>query len=220
MSSQPAPDSADPELGSESTSADAREIRDDWQAIRVTLDQIGRKWTPSVIKELLRDGPHRFAELKERLGGITSATLSNSLEDLQEKGLVDRTVLDTKPVRVEYELTERGQSLEPVLESMVGWGKENVCTKKFLQNKYHPEIICRLLTEGSHYFSDLKRAIDLSNKTLSDSLGRLQEVGIVDRIIEDEKPVRIKYSLTERGESLTPVFESLSVWGREQGTLE
>lgn len=204
------------ETGDESWPFNPQNTDVDWRAVRTTLDQIGHKWQPSIIDELLADNPQRFGELEERLDGISSATLSTSLDDLQEKGLVNRRVLDTKPVRVEYEITERGQSLEPVLDSLVGWGKENVCTKKLLQNKHHPAIIYLLLIEGELYFSDLKETIGLTSKSLSDSLEQLQEYEIIHRNVRDRKPVRVEYSLTDRGKSLTPVFESLSTWGKSE----
>lgn len=203
--------------GDEPPHFDPRNEDVDWRAVRITLDHIGHKWHPSILDELLTDSPQRFSELEDRLNGISSATLSNSLEGLQEKELVDRKVLETKPVRVEYEITERGQSLESVINSLKQWGKTHVCTKQLIQNKYHPEIIRLLFINEQLYFSDLKETIGLTNRTLSDSLERLQEANIVQRTVVDSKPVRVEYSLTERGKSIIPVFESLSIWGRRVG---
>ncbi|SHH49450.1 winged helix-turn-helix transcriptional regulator [Halobaculum gomorrense] len=200
--------------------ANTSRVNVNWRAVRATLDQIGHKWHPSIIDELLVESPQRFSELEERLDGISSATLSNSLEDLQQKKLVTRSVQGTRPVRVQYGLTERGRSFEPVLVSLKNWGKANVCTKRFLQNKYHPEIIYLLMFNERLYFADLKDSIGLANKSLSDSLERLENIGIVARTVENKKPVRVSYSITERGESLSPVFQSLSTWGERELEIE
>lgn len=87
-------------------------------------DIVGRKWNPILLYQLLADGPLGFSALKNRIDGVSSKMLSESLSDLEEQGLVDRELLSDQPVRVEYTLTERGESLEPVLVEMVQWGSD------------------------------------------------------------------------------------------------
>lgn len=87
------------------------------------MDVIGKKWHPVIIHRSLQHGAPRFNELSEEVGGITNKMLSQSLEDLEEKELINREIVSEKPVAVEYSLTERGQSLEPVIESLEKWGK-------------------------------------------------------------------------------------------------
>jgi DNA-binding HxlR family transcriptional regulator len=65
-----------------------------------------------------------FSTLKGRIDGISSKMLSETLTDLEEAGLVDRTQLTDQPVRVEYTLTDRGRSLESVITEMVKWGSQ------------------------------------------------------------------------------------------------
>ena len=96
---------------------------DDWCAVTCAMDVIGKKWHPVIIHRLLQHDALRFNELSEEVAGITNKMLSQSLEDLEEKDLVDRDIVSEKPVAVEYSLTERGQSLEPVIESLEDWGK-------------------------------------------------------------------------------------------------
>ncbi|SDY86612.1 winged helix-turn-helix transcriptional regulator [Halopenitus persicus] len=96
---------------------------DDWCAVTCAMDIIGKKWHPVIVHRLLQHGALRFNELSEEVGGITNKMLSQSLKDLEEKELVDREVVSEKPVAVEYSLTERGQSLEPVIDSLEEWGK-------------------------------------------------------------------------------------------------
>lgn len=90
------------------------------------MELIDRKWHPVIVHRLLADGPLRFSDLSDAVGPITNKVLSNSLEDLQAKNLVERTVVDDRPVEVEYALTERGRSLEPVIESLRAWGSAHL----------------------------------------------------------------------------------------------
>ena len=84
---------------------------------------IGRRWAMLVVQRL-RVGPHRFNELKTALPGISSKTLSLNLKELEREGIVVRRVLGAKPLRVEYSLTERGESLTKVLEAILAWGNK------------------------------------------------------------------------------------------------
>ncbi|MBX0324692.1 helix-turn-helix transcriptional regulator [Halomicroarcula sp. F13] len=99
---------------------------EDWCPITTTATLIGKKWHPVIVHRLLESGPSGFNELKENVDGISSKVLSDSLEDLQEKGLVDREVVNEQPFRVNYSLTDRGASLEPVISAMAQWGQENL----------------------------------------------------------------------------------------------
>ncbi|MFC7020642.1 MULTISPECIES: winged helix-turn-helix transcriptional regulator [Haloarcula] len=99
---------------------------EDWCPITTTATLIGKKWHPVIIHRLLDSGPSGFNELKDDVDGISSKVLSDSLEDLQEKTLVDREVISEQPFRVQYSLTERGRSLEDVITSMAEWGQENL----------------------------------------------------------------------------------------------
>lgn len=98
----------------------------EWCPITTTATLIGRKWHPVVIHRLLENGPLGFNALKEEVDGISGKVQSDVLEDLEEQGFVDRTVLSDKPFRVEYSLTARGRSLEPVIVAMRDWGNEHL----------------------------------------------------------------------------------------------
>lgn len=78
-----------------------------------------------IIHRLSRSGRTGFNQLKQEIGsGISDKVLSDSLNDLEEKEIVDREIVSEKPVRVEYSLTEVGESLVPLIEEMLEWGKE------------------------------------------------------------------------------------------------
>lgn len=97
-----------------------------WCPVTTTMNLIGNKWHPVIIHRLLNVGPLGFNELKREVDGISSKVLSDSLDDLESKGFVDRTVVTEKPVRVEYALTDLGHSLEPIIVAMRDWGKEHL----------------------------------------------------------------------------------------------
>jgi DNA-binding HxlR family transcriptional regulator len=99
---------------------------EEWCAITSTATLIGKKWHPVIVHRLLEHGPMGFNELKEDVDGISSKVLSDSLEDLEEKGLVDREVVSDRPFRVRYSLTDRGASLESVIDAMREWGSEHL----------------------------------------------------------------------------------------------
>ena len=83
----------------------------------LTLDFLSGKWRPMIVFWLL-GGTMRFNELQRRLGAVTHRTLSRTLKDMEAAGLVLRQDHGEIPPRVEYSLTPRGRSLEPVLRAM------------------------------------------------------------------------------------------------------
>ena len=96
---------------------------EDWCPITATTMLIGKKWHPVIIHRLLDKGPLGFNALKEEVDGISSKVLSDSLEDLEEKTLVERDIVSEKPFRVQYSLTPRGDSLKGVIMEMRDWGQ-------------------------------------------------------------------------------------------------
>ncbi|MDY6323396.1 MAG: helix-turn-helix domain-containing protein [Succinivibrio sp.] len=88
-----------------------------------TMSLISGKYTLHVLYCLLENGVVRFNEMKRYLGGITFRTLSSTLKTLEGEGLVARHEYPQIPPRVEYSLTPRGRSLEPVLMALCQWGK-------------------------------------------------------------------------------------------------
>jgi DNA-binding HxlR family transcriptional regulator len=96
----------------------------EWCPITSTASLIGKKWHPVIVHRLLENGPLGFNALQTEVDGISSKVLSETLDDLEEKDVVDREIVSEKPVRVEYSLTEFGESLEPVILAMRDWGQE------------------------------------------------------------------------------------------------
>lgn len=86
------------------------------------VELIGRRWSGAVIQLLLR-GPSRFAELRDGVPDISDRMLSERLRELEEEGIVLRTVIPETPVRVEYSLTPKGRALEPALGAIGKWAE-------------------------------------------------------------------------------------------------
>lgn len=91
-------------------------------AVEASLGVIGGRWKGVVLFYLLA-GRHRFGELRKRLPNCSQRMLTLQLRELEEDGLVKRTVYAEVPPRVEYELTPFGRSLEPVLMGLREWGE-------------------------------------------------------------------------------------------------
>ncbi len=89
-------------------------------------------------------------------------------------------------------------------------------TSKILGHKWVPVITYHIYENEEIRFSELQEEIGaITNKTLSNNLDRMQDQGIIDRNVKDEKPVRITYELTEFGEKLIPLVEDMVSWGQK-----
>lgn len=99
--------------------------------VQRTVAMIADKYKILVLDQL-SDGPKRFAELQRELNGITPKVLTRQVRDLESDGLISRTVFAEVPPRVEYALTDLGNSLRPVLDELFAWATEN---QKFLGAK-------------------------------------------------------------------------------------
>ena len=90
--------------------------------VETTLMLISDKWKVLILRDLM-PGTKRFSELKRSVGHVTQKVLTAQLRQMEERGLVARTVYPEVPPRVEYSLTELGRSLKPVLDAMWDWGE-------------------------------------------------------------------------------------------------
>ena len=91
--------------------------------VATTVSVIGSKWKLLIIRNLLVR-PWRFNELKKDLDGISQKILTDSLRSMENDGIVTRTVYPEVPPRVEYALSELGESMRPILDAMYQWGTE------------------------------------------------------------------------------------------------
>lgn len=91
------------------------------RAVKDTIELLSGKWKITIIGSL-SFGKRRFMELQREVEGIGAKMLSKELRELEVNELVSRTVYDTKPVTVEYELTAYGETLQAIIGEMMKWG--------------------------------------------------------------------------------------------------
>lgn len=89
-------------------------------AFHAAIELIGRRWTGAIIFLLLR-APCRFAALRDAIPDITDRMLSERLQELEQEGIVARTVIPDPPVRVEYSLTPKGRALAAAVDAVSEW---------------------------------------------------------------------------------------------------
>ena len=95
--------------------------------VATTVQLVGSKWKLLILRNLLQR-PWRFNELKKSLEGISQKVLTDSLRSMESDGIITRTVYPEVPPRVEYALSELGESMRPIIATMEQWGiayKEN-----------------------------------------------------------------------------------------------
>ena len=88
------------------------------------IETLSKKWSLHVLRSLADNGKMRFSDFQEQLPEINSRMLSERLTELEGEGLIERNVLDTKPITVEYQITEKGEDLKSVFKGFCAWGKK------------------------------------------------------------------------------------------------
>ena len=89
--------------------------------VATTVQLIGSKWKLLILRNLLQR-PWRFNELRKNLEGISQKVLTDSLRSMEDDGIITRTVYPEVPPRVEYALSELGESMRPIIKAMEQWG--------------------------------------------------------------------------------------------------
>src|SRR5437763_13567084 len=84
------------------------------------IDIIGKRWTCLILRVLM-DGPRRFGQIEDVVGGLSARMLSERLKELEACGIVERRVYPQTPVRIEYVLTEKGSGLQRALDELRQW---------------------------------------------------------------------------------------------------
>lgn len=95
-----------------------------WCPATATARLVGGKWHLVILQCLMNNGPLGFAALQEHIEDISSKVLAENLEELEQKHLIERAIVNEKPVRVAYSLTESGSALQPVVRALREWGSE------------------------------------------------------------------------------------------------
>ena len=85
------------------------------------VELIGRRWTGAIVAVLLDHGPMRFSEIAQAVPELSDRLLSERMKELESRGIVERNVSDCTPVKVCYELTEKGRELAPAMAELKAW---------------------------------------------------------------------------------------------------
>jgi len=87
-----------------------------------TVELVGKRWSGAIIYVLLQGGCMRFSQIAHAVPQLSDRLLSERLKELESRGIVERRVQDGSPVKVEYELTDRGRDLHAALQELKAWG--------------------------------------------------------------------------------------------------
>src|SRR6195952_2029970 len=92
------------------------------RAVQDSMDVLNGKWKIAIISSICCYGKRRFSDILNDIEGISNRMLSKELKELEINELVKRTVLDTQPISVRYELTEHGNTLQTIISNLTDWG--------------------------------------------------------------------------------------------------
>lgn len=98
------------------------EHRKEIMAVHDTMDILNGKWKISIISSICYHNKRRFTDILNDVNGISNKMLSKELRDLEINKLIKRTVLDTQPVTIHYQLTEYGLTLKTIINDLAEWG--------------------------------------------------------------------------------------------------
>lgn len=94
-------------------------------AVQDSMDVLNGKWKIAVISSICFYNKRRFSDILNDVNGISNKMLSKELKELESNKLIKRTVLDTQPITVQYELTAHGKSLQTIINNLTEWGMKH-----------------------------------------------------------------------------------------------
>ncbi|MFC3366095.1 winged helix-turn-helix transcriptional regulator [Pedobacter fastidiosus] len=101
-------------------------------AVHDAMDVLSGKWKISIISSICYYSKRRFSDILNDVDGISNKMLSKELKELELNKLINRTVLETQPISVQYQLTEYGMTLKKIINNLTDWGLEH---RKFITGK-------------------------------------------------------------------------------------
>lgn len=102
-----------------------KEYKKEMMAVQDSMDVLNGKWKISIISSICYYNKRRFSDILNDVVGISNKMLSKELKELEINKLVKRTVLDTQPITVQYELTPHGKTLQTIISNLTEWGIEH-----------------------------------------------------------------------------------------------
>lgn len=203
-----------------------------YDVVKFTLSVFKGKQKARILW-FLSFNPLRFSELKKCLDPVSKKVLSDQLKDLEKVGLIRKTIYPEVPVKVVYENTDLAESIRPLFKEIARWQKnyreqygylikdDRLLIEDFsgdlildiIGDKWKPELL-RVLDHQTLRFGQIKKQLPhISQKVLTEHLREMEQHGLVERVVYDENPPRVEYTLTEIGYSLEPIFRKLYDWG-------
>jgi len=177
-------------------------------ACRFPTEVLSCKWTLRIVERLL-NGSHRTSDLQRSVPGITPKILHDRLRKLERLGLLRRRASNGYPLRVEYSLTAGGKALRKVIRLCHASGFSTDGLTDIVKCKWTVRLVATLM-QGPRRASDLARELPgISEKVLFQRLGKLERLGLVERHVYPDRPIRVDYGLTPRGVRLGPLFLSI-----------
>lgn len=99
--------------------------RKEMRAVQDSMDVLSGKWKIAIISSICYYNKRRFSDILNDVEGISNKMLSKELKELEINQLLKRTVLDTQPITVQYELTAHGKTLQTIINNLTDWGIEH-----------------------------------------------------------------------------------------------
>ncbi len=109
----------------ECTPLEKEERKKQMMAIQDSMDVLSGKWKIAIISSICLFNKRRFSDVLNDVAGISNKMLSKELKELEMNKLIKRTVLDTQPITVQYELTKHGKSLQTIIQNLTDWGVQH-----------------------------------------------------------------------------------------------
>lgn len=177
---------------------------------------VGGKWKFWIMYQLL-SGPKRFGELQRLFPQVSRQMLTIQLRELEQTGILHRQVYYQVPPKVEYQLSEVGQRLEPIIRQMDAWGKEyneqseqEVDWLISLGGRWTFWIWYQLLS-GPKRFGELQKLLaPISQHMLTLKLRELEQMGMLTR---RDSALKGEYRLSQQGQNAGPLLHQIYAWG-------
>jgi DNA-binding HxlR family transcriptional regulator len=182
---------------------------------------VGGKWKTWIWYHLF-SGTKRFGQLQRLLPQASRQMLTIQLRDLEQAGVLQRKAYRQALPKVEYSLSDLGQSAEPLFHRMVAWGQwcseqagldyddwlMRLCDKWKFWIWYH-------LLSGPKRFGELQRLLpQISRQMLTMQLRMLEQMKVLQREVSAQSPSRVEYKLSELGQKSEPMIRQMYAWGR------